>query len=74
MKKLIFIFLASSLVGCAGQKIVLKNAEGEKVTCEYSTATAMLTGAAMRNAKMKQCTQKYEAQGFTEVVEAGHKI
>lgn len=74
MKEIILALLASSLAGCSGQKIVLENADGQQVTCEYSTANAMLTGAAMRNAKMKQCTQRFESQGYTKVVEAGHKI
>jgi len=70
MKKSLALLLPLALFGCAGQKIILENKAGEQVTCAVSTGSAMLTGAALRNAKMSKCKRQYEEQGYTKVVEA----
>jgi hypothetical protein len=74
VKKVTTLILAFSLFGCAGQKIILENSVGKQVTCEVSTGSAMLTGTLMRDAKMKRCVRNYEAQGYTNVIEAEQKI
>ena len=70
MKKLVLTSIVLSLCGCAGQVIVLENEQGQRVKCEVSTASAMLTGVLMRDAKMEKCTREYKEQGYTKVIQA----
>lgn len=74
MRKYLIITLAIIITGCAGQRIVLENDEGKRVTCEVSTASAMLTGTLMRDAKMRKCTSDYEDKGYTKVIEAEQQL
>lgn len=70
MKKTFLFLMAVSLFGCVGQTIVLENDNGEQVTCSVSTGSAVLTGTALRNAKMSKCKRQYEEKGYTKVIEA----
>lgn len=70
MKILVIILSTLSIAGCVGQTIILENKEGKQVTCSVSTGSAILTGAALRNAQMSKCKRQYEEAGYTKVIEA----
>ena len=70
MKKLVLTSIALLACGCTGQMIMLENEQGQRVKCEVSTTSAMLTGVLMRDAKMEKCVNEYKGQGYTKVIEA----
>ena len=74
MKKVVFGLLLVSLSGCAGQTLVLENANGETAKCEVSTMSAMMTGTLIRDARMKKCARELEEKGFTKVADVKHEI
>ncbi len=68
--KLVFIgiLMASifSLQACTGKTVMLKNSAGDEVKCEVTTTSAMLTGAAIRDSKIRNCVNKYQQQGYVK--------
>lgn len=63
---IVFAVAASTIVGgCATYKTTLTNAQGEKVICEASGKSGIITGYYLRRG-FEDCIAAAKAQGFKE--------
>lgn len=65
----IMIFMLIGVTACAGKIVHLENAQGARITCEVSTASAMMTGVLVRDGSIYNCVRDKEAAGFKVVGE-----
>lgn len=65
--KLVVVVIAASAIigGCATYKTTLTNVQGEKVTCEASGKSGIVTGYYLRRG-FEDCIAAAKAQGFKE--------
>lgn len=55
------------MAGCTGKTVLLKNDAGQVVRCEVGMGAAMIGGALLRNATIKNCVEQYETAGFKKL-------
>jgi len=68
MKTLLIVIVTVSLTtlgGCATYKTTLVNAQGEKITCEASGKSGIVTGYYLRRG-FEDCIAAANAKGFKE--------
>lgn len=60
---------AAILSGCTGRIVYMQNAEGNEVTCQVSTGSAIMTGVLARDAAIDRCIKDREKAGFKVISE-----
>ena len=61
--------LTGTVSGCTGRMVHMENDQGNKVTCEVSTGSAIMTGVLARDASIDKCVGDRKQAGFKVISE-----
>ena len=68
-KTIILIASTALLASCAGRIVHMENGQGDRIKCEVSMGSAMMTGVLVRDSAIDSCVRDKEAAGFKVIDE-----
>ena len=61
---IIILTFVGTISGCTGRIVNMQDDQGNNVTCEVSTGSAMMTGVLARDSSIDKCVEDRKKAGF----------